>query len=659
MNGVQGDGNHGQPTGRERSIVAAGVVAGDLTSAGVARFAGVHLADAVAALEWCRAEGILRADGTVGNEDAVRLVADLPVEQVAEIHALAARFWMARGPEHLVAAVEHAKAAGTLVPLDDLIEMADHGGRLSLSLNDYRSATELLGLAAELDVTGDPVQVGDRLCDLAAALDGLGNVNEARRHLARAVGQGEAAGDGGLVARAAVAYALPVDWYAGDTRAAGLLARAEAMELDKASLAKVRAARALVEMRIPIGDTEGQQTAWVTRSSVAHRLADEALDLADVGDRDARGLAVLAWRTIHRSPTDLDRRRTMSAEALDLAQLQRNPSHQMDAAVWLAVDALESADRPLYDEACSVAQWVAERDRNPRLVWRALTLAAGTAHLDGDIEAAERLRVRAREIGESVPLPSWLGAELCLLGEYAISSDDVDVMAAHVVPEDSPLLANPIGRVMNAYGYARMGERERAHRMVLTSMRQLDPEASYLLLATRCAATVEVLGDLELARDLLPILTPWRSHVAVDSNAWWCDGPVHFWLAVLHSMLGDSDRAVEELDAASVMAKSLNDVRTLRRIDELTTSRSLSTASTSSSVATGRRVSMESSLTERERQVLELVAGGLTNREIARELRYSVSTIRADTMSIYRKLGVKGRSEAVATALMHGLVPGR
>jgi hypothetical protein len=44
------------------------------------------------------------------------------------------------------------------------------------------------------------------------------------------------------------------------------------------------------------------------------------------------------------------------------------------------------------------------------------------------------------------------------------------------------------------------------------------------------------------------------------------------------------------------------------------------------------------------------------NPRIAELLSYSVSTIRTDTMSIYRKLDVSGRPEAVARAVELGLV---
>jgi DNA-binding CsgD family transcriptional regulator len=52
------------------------------------------------------------------------------------------------------------------------------------------------------------------------------------------------------------------------------------------------------------------------------------------------------------------------------------------------------------------------------------------------------------------------------------------------------------------------------------------------------------------------------------------------------------------------------------------------------------------SLSERERAVLGLVAEGKTNQQIARELNFSESTIKQDTIRIFKVLGVKSREEA-------------
>jgi LuxR family maltose regulon positive regulatory protein len=62
-------------------------------------------------------------------------------------------------------------------------------------------------------------------------------------------------------------------------------------------------------------------------------------------------------------------------------------------------------------------------------------------------------------------------------------------------------------------------------------------------------------------------------------------------------------------------------------------------------------------LTGRELEVLYLMALGRTNQEIARQLIVSPGTVKAHTASIYRKLDVANRTEAVARARQLGILP--
>jgi DNA-binding NarL/FixJ family response regulator len=61
-------------------------------------------------------------------------------------------------------------------------------------------------------------------------------------------------------------------------------------------------------------------------------------------------------------------------------------------------------------------------------------------------------------------------------------------------------------------------------------------------------------------------------------------------------------------------------------------------------------------LSEREREVLDLMASGATNREIAGSLFLSPNTVKEHTSGLFRKLDVRNRTEAVQRAQRLGLL---
>ena len=62
------------------------------------------------------------------------------------------------------------------------------------------------------------------------------------------------------------------------------------------------------------------------------------------------------------------------------------------------------------------------------------------------------------------------------------------------------------------------------------------------------------------------------------------------------------------------------------------------------------------SLTEREREVLELLADGFTTAEVADRLSLSEHTVRSRVKSALGKLGARNREHAIAIAIREGAV---
>ena len=74
------------------------------------------------------------------------------------------------------------------------------------------------------------------------------------------------------------------------------------------------------------------------------------------------------------------------------------------------------------------------------------------------------------------------------------------------------------------------------------------------------------------------------------------------------------------------------------------------------SVFTSERGATTNLLTEREREVLGMIAAGATNREIAAKLFLSPHTVKDHTSTLYKKMSARNRAEAIVRAQRLGLL---
>jgi DNA-binding NarL/FixJ family response regulator len=109
-------------------------------------------------------------------------------------------------------------------------------------------------------------------------------------------------------------------------------------------------------------------------------------------------------------------------------------------------------------------------------------------------------------------------------------------------------------------------------------------------------------------------------------------------LAGAYRALDDGDAAALELDAAEAVFERLGAAPDAARVHALR-----------------GRPALPGGLTDREAEVLALVAAGRSNREIAEALVLSSKTVARHLSNIFAKLGVASRTQAAAYAFEHGL----
>ena len=114
-------------------------------------------------------------------------------------------------------------------------------------------------------------------------------------------------------------------------------------------------------------------------------------------------------------------------------------------------------------------------------------------------------------------------------------------------------------------------------------------------------------------------------------------------------------RAVEK-GATGFLLKDASEIDLFDAIRQTARGRSPLTPSVAARLVERMRGTADGSLTVREVEILQLVARGMNNRAIARELFISESTVKAHMLHIFEKLGVADRTAAVTTALKRGII---
>ena len=500
---------------------------------------------------------------------------------------------------------------------------------------------------------------------LAMAANLLGRDEESEGFIARAHQLFLARGDCEGAARSASWLAFGLLHRGARAPASGWFARAERI-LDDAHLDCVVRGFLLIPsaiQRIVQGDPSAGHAAFTQAAEIANRFGDR--DLASIAC-NGRGRALIYLGQITEGVALLD-------EAM-VAVIAGDVTPIMAGDIYCSV--LEACQetfdlRRAYEWTVSLTQWCAAqpdlvRFRGECLLYRAEVMqwlgkwddaaqdaqaacellmsrpAAGAAfyrlaeihRLRGEFAKAETAYTRANERGRK-PQP---GLSLLRLAQGQIDAAVASIRGVLLDTRTPAARARMLGPAVEILLAAGDRENARAGAAELSEISSAF-DASLLSAASAHATGAVLLADGDVAGAATALHRAsgiWRNLQTPYEEAHTC-----LLMATVYERRGDQDGRRLELDTARRLFKALNAETCLARIAE----------------QSGRASrQLVGSLSDREMQVLRLLATGKTNHDIAEELFISDKTVARHVSNIFDKLGVSSRTGATAWAYQHNLI---
>jgi DNA-binding NarL/FixJ family response regulator len=128
---------------------------------------------------------------------------------------------------------------------------------------------------------------------------------------------------------------------------------------------------------------------------------------------------------------------------------------------------------------------------------------------------------------------------------------------------------------------------------------------------------------------------------------------------VVLTSFSDQRRILEALDAGAIgyLLKDAEPDELFRGVRAAAAGEAPLAPKAAQALISARQGGADADLTQREKEVLGLIAAGLPNKLIARRLEISEKTVKAHLTNIYRRIGATTRTEAALWATEHGLGP--
>ncbi|MDN5919961.1 MAG: response regulator transcription factor, partial [Pseudonocardia sp.] len=398
---------------------------------------------------------------------------------------------------------------------------------------------------------------------------------------------------------------------------------------------------------------------WGPELPRARILAAESVAAARAFD-DPRALtaALAAAQFVLRGPEGPEDRIALGRELADLAVRRGDEDAELLARRMLVPELMQS-DPVQADAELDVLAELATSTGRPLAQWYVLLFRAVRSTMAGHTDALDLVEqaYRLGRLVQAQPASIYAtGQRFALRRDLPAGSVEHD-LRRHVARY--PVLT--VFRCQLAVVLAENGRGEEACALLdeLTAgdCAALPPDSLWLANAGLLAEAAALLDHGRHAEHLHAVLSPYADRVAMQGVPIW-NGAVARYLALTATTLGRWDEADtrfqealrihEAWGAAPLSAQTMGEhAAMLRRRgapgDRTRAARLAAGPPTPASTA--------APLTAREFEVLDALAAGSSNKEIARRLHLSVHTVERHVANIYVKIGARNRSEATAFAI--------
>jgi DNA-binding CsgD family transcriptional regulator/tetratricopeptide (TPR) repeat protein len=545
-----------------------------------------------------------------------------------------------------VAAIAHYRTALRLIDRNDVreAEILLRLGKALAMADDLGQARETCERAYAVALRAGNQKIAARaVLGLAQADIGLRRWRTARALLQESIGLFSDASDPEIVhvlSQLAGAEAMLGEHAAG-------VAHARQAQQEAANrcdpLLEAKACRSLGKLMTRMQETVAEGAEVVAR----------ALALATVAD-DPSEMAACLFRIAYAALNAGQLKKCLDASfaRIDLARRAHDPFQLYHAQAWLAYMAALAGDWPEVTRLVAELQSPTERLTSPEPLSFLLKARGYSAYQRGNFVAAENAFAAVEKIlGDG---QEGLTVYRGLLGLAQLSASKVDAAHASIVDSERLLAAMPSGSVAAgpilvclAAMALRLNDQPRLCRYY-ESLLPLSGQY-YWFLIDRVLAAIEIrLCDWSAAEGHLAAAEAHASREGMRPE----QALLLYARAELELARGGRGSAI---CARQVLAEALRGFEALGMAAEMDRARERLRLLPPQP---GRplRERLPAGLSGREAQVLGLVAAGLSNRQIARELALSDHTVANHLTTIFNKTGANNRAAAAVFAVRHGLV---